>query len=311
MSSYEEYEMIEDEEEIDLIKLVSTNANDSNQYLLFHGHDDCLYAKNVSKIEEIVVFKTLDVVKNYDDNIVLGVADVRNEMLVLINFDTWLSGQECDESDNEFVIVVSYGGEKFGLVVKNVDYIITIEAKHMYATGTGNSKSSFTTKIKINNKEQLCTIIDSDKMLFEAFEENRDKSEKEVDNLTLDDLSQKTVLLADDSKLIQRLLSKVCTKLNLNYKIFDDGQALMQEIEQSNHEDIGLVITDLEMPILGGKDVLKNIRENQKYDDLNIIVHSNMVNNVMQKELKELGANDIICKVDVDTLSHSIQANIR
>jgi two-component system chemotaxis response regulator CheV len=45
------YDLFEDEEELDIVKLVSTDANDSNQYLLFEGSDGQYYAKNVSKID--------------------------------------------------------------------------------------------------------------------------------------------------------------------------------------------------------------------------------------------------------------------
>ena len=38
----------DDEDELDLIKLVSTNANDTSQYLVFVGSDEQYYAKNVS-----------------------------------------------------------------------------------------------------------------------------------------------------------------------------------------------------------------------------------------------------------------------
>jgi len=149
MSSKEYEENLDflDEEEIDIVKLVSTNANDANQYLLFHGRDEQFYAKNVSKIEEIVVLKNLNIIKNYDHNLVIGVADIRGEMLSLVNFDTWLTGEEYDENEYEFVILVNYGNNKFGLVVKNVEYITTIEPTHMQATTNGNSKSIFTTKI--------------------------------------------------------------------------------------------------------------------------------------------------------------------
>ena len=226
-TSYEsEYDYL-DEEEIDIVKLVSTNANDANQYLLFHGKDEQYYAKNVSKIEEIVVFKSLSMVRNYDDNLIVGVADVRGEMLSLVSFDSWLGVGDFDENDTEFVIIVNYGGEKFGLLVKNVEYITTIEPNMMQSTTSGNSKSTFTTKIALNNSEYLCTIIDSDKLLFDTFEDQNESSLNDLQNIKSID-NQKMVLLADDSKLIQNLLKKVCLELNLNYKILSNGEQLLK-----------------------------------------------------------------------------------
>lgn len=300
-----------DEEEIDIVKLVSTNANDANQYLLFLGSDKNYYAKNVSKIEEIVVLKNLDIINNYDNSFIIGVADIRGELLSLVSFDTWLTGQEYDKNKNEFVIIVNYGGHKFGLVVSEVEYITTIEPKLMQASTNGNSKSTFTTKISINNKECLCTIIDSDKLLFDAFKskDEQAKSELESSNINID--SNKKVFIADDSRLIQGLMAKVCNKLELNYEIFENGKELLDNISKHDKKDIGLVITDVEMPILGGKELLKSLRENPDFDEVNILMHTNMANSVMQKELRDIGATDIICKVDMKTLSNSIKSFIK
>ncbi len=309
-TSYEsEYDYL-DEEEIDIVKLVSTNANDANQYLLFHGKDEQYYAKNVSKIEEIVVFKTLDMVRNYDDNLIVGVADVRGEMLSLVSFDSWLGASDFDEKDTEFVIIVNYGGEKFGLLVKNVEYITTIEPNMMQSTTSGNSKSTFTTKIALNNSEHLCTIIDSDKLLFDTFEDQNESTLNDLQNIKSID-NQKMVLLADDSRLIQNLLKKVCLELNLNYKILSNGEQLLQEMKKYTQEEIGLVVTDVEMPILGGKEVIKKVRNESKYDELNILVHTNMANDIMKNELMTLGANEIICKVDIQSLSMAIKKYIK
>jgi len=310
-TKYDDFDDFDDEEEIDIVKLVSTNANDANQYLLFHGIDKQYYAKNVSKIEEIVVFKSLEIVKSYDSDIIIGVADIRGEMIILVNFDNWLCGKETDEDSNEFVIILNYGNKKFGLVVKGVEYIVTIEPDIMFSTVDGNSKSLFTSKIMVNNKESLCTIIDSDQMLMNVFEPDQMTSDLQLEEIVSTIESTKIVLLADDSKLIQQLLIKVCTKLKVNYKILSNGQELLDEAKKHDADQIGLIVTDIEMPIMGGKEVIKQIRDIAKFNDINILVHTNMANEIMRKELFILGANEIISKVDIPTLSSAIQKFIR
>jgi two-component system chemotaxis response regulator CheV len=99
--------------------------------------------------------------------------------------------------------------------------------------------------------------------------------------------------------------------MELNYKIFEDGKYLIEELKKLNPNDIGLIITDLEMPNLGGKEVIKFIRENSKFNDINIIVHTNMSNNIMEEDLLKAGANQLIKKIDMEELSQSIKKNIR
>jgi len=222
-----------------------------------------------------------------------------------------LCGKETDEDSNEFVIILNYGNKKFGLVVKGVEYIVTIEPDIMFSTVDGNSKSLFTSKIMVNNKESLCTIIDSDQMLMNVFEPDQMTSDLQLEEIVSTIESTKIVLLADDSKLIQQLLIKVCTKLKVNYKILSNGQELLDEAKKHDADQIGLIVTDIEMPIMGGKEVIKQIRDITKFNDINILVHTNMANEIMRKELFILGANEIISKVDIPTLSSAIQKFIR
>ena len=91
--------LYEEEDELDLVKLVTTSANDANQYVVFSGSNGELYAKNVSKLEELLVYKDLKIAKNSDkDSLIIGTADIRGRMTTLVNFDEWM-GNEVLEDD--------------------------------------------------------------------------------------------------------------------------------------------------------------------------------------------------------------------
>ena len=305
-----EYDYL-DEEEIDIVKLVSTNVNDANQYLVFQGSDNQYYGKNVSKIEEIVEYKDLDIVTNNDDNIAIGSVDIRGEILTLVNFDNWIGNEVLNDEKYELVIIVHYGGYKFGIVVKSVEDITTIESEKMYENSSANSKSTFISKIELGGKEKLCTIFDSDMLLLDLFESEKTKSEDESKTVTQNIQSNKLVLLADDSRYIRNLLDKICSNLDINYQIFENGKELIDTLKQNSVEDIGLIVTDIEMPVMNGKDVVKKIREDSAYDKINIVIHTNMANIIMETELLGAGANKIIGKVNALELARAISEHIR
>jgi len=301
------YDLFEDEEELDIVKLVSTDANDSNQYLLFLGSDHQYYAKNVSKIEELVVLKDLDIVFNNDNSIVLGTTDIRGQMLPLISFDKWMGAKVLDISEYELVIVVAFGGYKFGLVVKEVDYIKTIEANEMQDSSNGNSRSTFIAKVQVGNTEVLCTIVDSDKMILDTFTDKQDKIDMELNSISFDYNSDKFILFADDSRLVRKLIMKMCTNLGIKFKVLEDGQKLLDEAKRIGFENIALIVTDIEMPIMGGKEVIKSLRSIPEANDINIIIFTNMSNAIMEDELTSLGACDVVTKINVDALITSMK----
>lgn len=307
-----EFEDEYEDDDLDLLKLVSTNANDLNQYLIFKGSDDEWYGLNVSKIEEIMVYDdSLDIVKNKDkESVVFATADIRKSMTTLIYFDDWFGSKRLDDSEYELIILTNYGGHKLGIIVKEVAHISTIEADGMSINSQNNAKTTFITKITVKSEQHMCTIYDGDKMLLDVFDNIQEQSNHIIDNEIISSLENKVVLYADDSKFIRSLVEKLFNKLKLNYKIFTDGLLLVNYIKTNPQTKVDLFITDLEMPSMGGKDVILNIRENTFYNNTPILVHTNMSSSVIEEELLEIGASEVIGKVNMLELSASILKEI-
>ncbi|MCD4667226.1 MAG: chemotaxis protein CheV [Sulfurimonas sp.] len=320
MSNYDELEDItkigndtddeDDDDELDLIKLVNTNANDTSQYLIFVGSDNQYYAKNVSKIEELLVYKDLNILRNNNNGHILGTADIRGNMTAIVNFDEWFGNKVLDESEYELIILAHYGGHRMGIVVKRVEYIVNISPETMFDNSENNEKTSFITKVQIAGKDEMCVIFDSDKLLLDVFDNIEIESHDQSVKLKPIQTSQKKVLFADDSRFIRRMVKELFESLSVNYEIYNDGKQMMDAIKNTSVEDIGVFITDLEMPIMSGREVIRLIREDKQYDDIKIIVHTNMSNDNMENTLVEAGADVIIGKVNMLKLGEAIKEMI-
>lgn len=296
----------EDEDELDIVKLVSTNANDTSQYLIFVGSDNQYYAKNVSKIEELLVYSDLKIARNPDHGLIIGTADIRGNMTTIVNFDRWFGNPVLDDSEYELVVLAHYGGHKMGIVVKKVEYIVNIPAETMIDNSENNDKTSFITKVLISGKEELCNIFDSDKMLLDVFDKIDTLSQSHIRDIKSVETTNKKIIFADDSRFIRKMVQELFDTLKLNYEIYTNGKELIEGVKTIPVEEIGLFITDLEMPVMGGRDVMKYIRENKQYDSIKIIVHTNMSNDSMEENLSTAGADKIIGKVNMLKLSEAI-----
>ncbi len=297
---------MDEDDELDLVALVSSNANDTSQYLIFQGSDQHYYAKNVSKIEEILISKEITMIRNNSESSIIGTADVRGNMVTVINFDKWFGNEVLDESRYELIILAHYGGHRLGIEIPSVESIVNIPADTMSDNSESNDKTSFVTKIKVRQQEVMCMVFDSDKMLLDTF--------KTIDTKTMEDSKQiskvsndKMVLFADDSRFIRKMAEELFSKMGLKYKMYENGQLLIDDLEKIAHNEIALFITDLEMPVLGGKGVIEYIRNDDGYSDINIIVHTNMSNDTMANSLIADGATQIIGKVNMLALSEAIQ----
>jgi len=302
----------EEEDELDLVKLVTTSANDANQYVVFSGSNGELYAKNVSKLEELLVYKDLKIAKNSDkDSLIIGTADIRGKMTTLVNFDEWMGNEILDDEAYELVVMASYGGHRFGMIIQSVENIVTIEAEEMVDNSNDNPKATFITKLTMRGEERLCTVFDSDKMLLDIFDRIDAQSHDALERIKSVKNSTKRILFADDSRFVRKMVEDLFIKLDVKYEIYNDGKDLFEALPDFKVDEIGLFITDLEMPGMGGRELMERIRSDESYEDIAIIVHTNMANDAMESALKDQGANAVIGKINMLSLGDAIKEHIK
>ncbi len=121
-------------------------------------------------------------------------------------------------------------------------------------------------------------------------------------------VSQNILLIDDDPA--QRLLLQMCLQQN-EYKVTEAENGLSGLKQLEKDPDINLIITDLDMPVMDGFNLIKKIRENElsyKY----IIVLTSMEDNSSLVRALSLGADDYIAKpVRPDELRLRVEGGIR
>ncbi len=293
-----------DEDEIDLIKLVSSNADIANQYVIFEGSNGEYYGINVAKVEELFIFeKSNMVVNNNVDDLIIGIAQIRSHMTPLIYFDEWFGNKSLEDELYELLILCYFSDEYLGLIVKQVFDIVSINPEQMYANAKQNELTTFIAKISAGKKEFLCTIFDTDRLLYDLYGEEKMSEEKGFVPIK----SEKMVLFADDSKLVRKMAHEAFEKLGIKFKIFQDGQELLEALEEIAVGDIGLFLLDVEMPRKSGIDVIETLSKQSKYSKIPIVVHTNMANASIRHFLDIKNVSQTIGKVDFKTIETSIR----
>ena len=106
-------------------------------------------------------------------------------------------------------------------------------------------------------------------------------------------LMTKRILTIDDSKTMRDML-----KLTLAHHGFDVIQAVDGEdgIGVLAHEDVDVVITDINMPKMDGYQVIEHLRKDRKYDDTPILVLTTESDRDKKERARGLGATGFIVK---------------
>jgi len=297
-------EVYEDE----LIRLVSSNSDTSSQYVIFQNINDDIFAINVAKVEELIQNKNLTVSKSTTkDSIIYGVTKIRDNMITLVDFDRWLGSQSLSSSDtHKLIILCNYANKRMGIVIKNVVGIQSIDSSSMYLGSDIDEKTAYIAELTLG-KKVLCNIFDSDRLVTDIFPSILESNKKNIENSNISSVSNKLILIAEDSKLIQIPMGRSLSKLNYKYEIYDNGKLMLDRLYELDPSEVGLIISDIEMPVMDGMEMLEKIYNNEIYNKIPIIVNTNMANSAIVKKAQEFGVLEVVKKLDLYSLNKLTQ----
>lgn len=115
----------------------------------------------------------------------------------------------------------------------------------------------------------------------------------------------KSVLVVDDCGTTRRLISLLLKGKGYNSIHAQNG---LDALEKLAVNEVDVVITDLNMPLMDGLELIKTLRQDEKYKQLPIIMVSTESAEMDKKMAKDLGASTYIVKpVTQDRLVYEIE----
>lgn len=114
----------------------------------------------------------------------------------------------------------------------------------------------------------------------------------------------KKILIAEDTPDLLMILIDLLELEGYQVHTTDDGQGAWDYLNACNRLP-DVVITDIMMPRLNGVDLLKKIRENEKFKELPVLVYSASPH--YKRDVESLNACFISKPFDIDKLMNTIQ----
>lgn len=104
-----------------------------------------------------------------------------------------------------------------------------------------------------------------------------------------------TILVAEDSVATRRLLERILTRVGYTTLMARDGQEALDRLAQYSDE-IHLVISDVEMPLVNGFELLQQIRSHSEWQNLPIIMATSRTGDRHIQQAMQLGASAYLGK---------------
>ncbi len=269
--------------------------------VFYTGHNN-IYAINIAKVKAFII--TEEVVINdtpKDTDVIAGIATVRGEPITLINLDAWLGLKVLDIKEYKLIIFCEFNHKKIGFLVKDMLDIVEKTTQELKHTEETNSKITYTTYVKVNDKDELCTVFNAEQLLRDI--KWTDDGDDDVRKYVREELSSnKVVLAAEDSGVAREVLIRFFQKAGLKYEVYANGGLLISRLNELDPSEIGMVVTDIEMPGTDGYQVASFVKNNAKYAHIPVIINSSMTTDAVRGKMNQIGVDGFVGKTDIPTL---------
>ena len=107
---------------------------------------------------------------------------------------------------------------------------------------------------------------------------------------------QKSVLIVEDDRFLSSLIKARLEKEGVGVAQAFDGEEGLKELKQKKHS---LIVLDLIMPKISGFELLESISVNPEWNQIPVIVLTNLAQEEDVKKVKQLGAVEYFVKIRV------------
>lgn len=307
-----------------------TNLTTANKFemLLFSigksadmGEDEpaALFGINVFKIREIVAMDGLTITTSVGtEPPMLGMVNLRGQIIPVIDMP-YVMGCKPAEGGVKILLVTEYSRSTQAFAVEGVAEIVRLEWSDVMSAEAGTGGKFITSIAKINVGEhagKLAQVLDVEQIIYDLSPAARlNIVEKDArHHFKLD--PNKIVVAADDSRMARTVIEKGLTDMGIPFEMYKTGKEAwnrLQEIEAEMKQQgkrvtdrVALMLTDLEMPEMDGFMLTRNIKGDERFRGIPVIVHSSLSGDENQGMTRKAGADGFVGKFSADDLSAEI-----
>ena len=104
-------------------------------------------------------------------------------------------------------------------------------------------------------------------------------------------LKNLTLLFVEDEEDLLEIISDTFIKLEANFRVAKNGKEALEVLANNK---IDILVTDINMPVMNGLDLIKNVKEN--YPNMPIIVMTAHTEAEYIQKAKDLGVEEYLIK---------------
>ncbi|QJB54944.1 chemotaxis protein [Pseudodesulfovibrio sp. zrk46] len=255
---------------------------------------------NVAKVMQVIETPNLEPPESAPHPSFMGTIPLRDLILPVLDLSVWLE-LNMPKTERDIVIVTEFSKSVTGFLVSGVTEIHRVGWGEVIPPTSVISQSTDAIVGLVDKGDHFIQLLDLETILTQI--------EPEMDEEMTISETQYKVLVADDSQTIRTMLKQNLTEANLKPIITNNGQEALNKImalkEQAESEGkditefVDIVLSDIEMPLMDGFSLTKNIKEDSVLQKLPVILYSSIITKELRHKGESVGANLQISKPDL------------
>jgi len=268
------------------------------------------YGINVFKVREVM--RMPEITQSPDmPNAVEGMISLRGALVPVIDLPKFV-GVQCDVKPS-IMIVTEYNGHTQGFLVEAVDTILRLDWSSMRVPPEmlNAQTGGLVTAVTELPDSRLVMMLDVERVLSETGNFGDDELiAKSVQPLNI---SNRTVFFADDSSVARKQIEKTLNAMQVKYISAINGSRAWTELKkiadyaEASHipvkDMIQVILTDVEMPEMDGYMLTRKIKQDKRFADIPVLMHSSLSSGSNQQLGKAIGVDEYVPKFEPQKLA--------
>jgi len=302
-----------------------TNLTGSNKFelLLFrlggdaNGDRSELFGINVFKVREIVAMPAITAVAGSLPHM-LGVVNLRGQIIPVIDLPAVVG---CTPKTGlNIMLVTEYARTTQGFAVESVEEIVRLDWNQVLSAENSAVGGMVTSIARLDGdieNTRLAQVLDVEQILRQITPSDA----KDVDPDTIGDQLQikegAVILAADDSGVARTLIEQALHAIGAPFVMTKTGKEAWDKLQAMTavslaegkpaSDRVAMVLTDLEMPEMDGFTLTRKIKQDERFKNLPVIIHSSLSGSTNEEHIKSVGADAYVAKFVAEELAAAIR----
>jgi len=271
------------------------------------------YGINVFKVREVMRIPSITKAPDMPAA-VEGMVSLRGALVPVIDLAKYTNMQT--DTQPSIMIVTEYNGHTQGFLVEAVDTILRLDWSSMKVPPDMLNAQLGGLVVAVTElaDKRLVMMMDVEKVLSDTG--NFGTEEILFKHIRPIGITNRTVFFVDDSPVARKQISRTLEAMEVNFISAVNGNKAWEELKKlADAADVAhipvsdifqVILTDVEMPEMDGYMLTRKIKEDPRFANIPVIMHSSLSSLSNQQLGKAVGVDEYVPKFEPQKLSQTL-----